>query len=69
MLKVIMSMSSTRLASSGKIESFTPPTEADINAIAKAAEEDRGDGRIEIKGGKLVYTPGSELKGPAMHQR
>jgi hypothetical protein len=54
-----------RLASSGKIESFTPPTEADINAIAKAAEEDRGDGRIEIKGGKLVYTPGSELKGPA----
>jgi hypothetical protein len=54
-----------RLASSGKIESFTPPTEADINAIAKAAEEDRGDGRIEIKGGKLVYTSGSEIEGPA----
>ena len=55
-----------RLASSGKIESFTPPTEADISAIVKAAEEDRGAGRIEIGGGTLVYTPGSELTGPAM---
>jgi len=55
-----------RLASSGKIESFTPPTEADISAIVKAAEEDKGAGRIEIGGGTLVYTPGSELTGPAM---
>jgi hypothetical protein len=54
-----------RLASSGRIESFTPPTEADISAIAKAAEEDRGAGRIEIEGGKLVYTPGSKIKGSA----
>ena len=59
-------LSGKRLASSGKIESFTSPTEADISAIVKAAEEDRGAGSIEIKGGKLVYTPGSKIKGPAM---
>ena len=59
-------LSGKRLASSGKIESFTPPTEADISAIVKAAEEDRGAGSIEIEGGKLVYTPGSKIKGPAM---
>jgi hypothetical protein len=54
-----------KLAASGKIESFTEPTEADINTIVKAAEEDGGTGRVEIKGGKLVYTPGSEAKGAA----
>ena len=59
-------LSGKRLASSGKIESFTSPTEADISAIVKAAEEDRGAGSIEIEGGKLVYTPGSKIKGPAM---
>ena len=59
-------LSGKRLASSGKIESFTTPSEADISAIVKAAEEDRGAGSIEIKGGKLVYTPGSKIKGPAM---
>jgi len=57
--------SGKKLAASGKIESFTEPTEADINAIVKSAEEDRGTGRVEIKGGKLVYTPGSETKGSA----
>jgi len=57
-----------RLASSGKLKSFTPPTDADIKAIAKAAEEDRGAGRIEIDPeiGRIVYTPGSKIKGPAM---
>jgi len=54
-----------KLAASGKIESFTEPTDADINTIVKAAEEDGGTGRVEIKGGKLVYTPGSETKGSA----
>jgi hypothetical protein len=54
-----------RLAASGKIESFTPPTESEIEALVKAAEADGGAGRIEIKGGELVYTPGSEIAGPA----
>jgi hypothetical protein len=57
--------SGKKLAASGKIEAFTEPTEADINAIVKAAEEDGGTGRVEIKGGKLVYTPGANVKGAA----
>jgi hypothetical protein len=55
-----------RLAASGKIKSFTEPTEAEINNLVKAAEEDGGTGRIEVsQEGKLVYKPGSETKGAA----
>jgi hypothetical protein len=51
-----------------KLKSFTPPTEAETEAIVKAAEADGGSGRIEIDPeiGRIVYTPGSKIKGPAM---
>jgi hypothetical protein len=54
-----------RLAKSGKID-FTEPTDADIKDIISKIEGDGGSGRIEIKGGKLVYTSGSKVKGPEM---
>jgi hypothetical protein len=54
------------LANIGRIESFTPPTEDDIEAIFKAAKADKGTGSLKIGGGTVVYTPGSKIKGPAM---